>query len=283
MSVWQSSNPALTNDRAFAEAHFGMQRERSTQASMTGVINKTTLLVVIAVTAGALAYAFIPASGMTVMISFLASMIVMAGVGFMMWGKPTLAPVLAPVYAVVEGLGLGLFTAWLDSILMNLESLQAVTATAAANAETVSLAMPAFLITVAATLAVLGLYSMRILKPTKKFQAVIATLTLGVMVTYGLSWLLAIFGVSIPFVSLGSAFQGGLAPLIGLGISVLFLGIASLTLVMDFARVEAVVAGGQPKYMEWYVGFGLLVTLAWMYYEAVKLVFRLYLLFGSRD
>jgi len=35
--------------------------------------------------------------------------------------------------------------------------------------------------------------------------------------------------------------------------------------------------------MEWYCGFALLVTLAWIYYEAVKLVVRLAVLFGNRD
>ena len=35
--------------------------------------------------------------------------------------------------------------------------------------------------------------------------------------------------------------------------------------------------------MEWYLGFALLVTLAWIYYEAVKLAFRLAILLGGRN
>ena len=35
--------------------------------------------------------------------------------------------------------------------------------------------------------------------------------------------------------------------------------------------------------MEWYCGFALLVSLAWIYYESVKLAFRLALLVGNRD
>jgi uncharacterized YccA/Bax inhibitor family protein len=34
--------------------------------------------------------------------------------------------------------------------------------------------------------------------------------------------------------------------------------------------------------MEWYLAFGLVVTLAWVYLEALKLVFRLAQMFGSR-
>ena len=39
----------------------------------------------------------------------------------------------------------------------------------------------------------------------------------------------------------------------------------------------------RPKAMEWVAAFGLIVSLAWVYYEAVKLVFRLAMMFGRRD
>ncbi len=111
----------------------------------------------------------------------------------------------------------------------------------------------------------------------------IKVLTLGVMITYGLSWILYLFGASMPFVSLNSALQGGTPALIGIGLNVLILGIASMWLIIDFKLVEDIAARGEPKVIEWYGAFGLMVTLAWIYFEAVKLVFRLALLFGSRD
>ncbi|MEE9129848.1 MAG: Bax inhibitor-1/YccA family protein [Phycisphaerales bacterium] len=49
------------------------------------------------------------------------------------------------------------------------------------------------------------------------------------------------------------------------------------------ARQEDVRRAGAPKQMEWYCGFALLVSLAWSYYEAVKLAFRLAILLGNRD
>ncbi|MHC4804423.1 MAG: Bax inhibitor-1/YccA family membrane protein, partial [Planctomycetota bacterium] len=84
-------------------------------------------------------------------------------------------------------------------------------------------------------------------------------------------------------VSLGSAFAGGKAALIGLGINVFILGVASMWLIIDFKLIEDRVAEGGPKYMEWYCGFALLVTLAWIYFEAVKLAFRIAILLGNRD
>jgi len=113
---------------------------------------------------------------------------------------------------------------------------------------------------------------------------VIYTATAGVMMIYLISFVLMIFGgPTLPFITLGSAFQGGTPALIGLGLNVAILGLASLWLVIDFKTVEDQVNAGAPKYMEWYCGFALLVTLAWIYYEAVKLAFRVAILLNSRD
>ena len=65
--------------------------------------------------------------------------------------------------------------------------------------------------------------------------------------------------------------------------NVFILGIASLWLIIDFGMVEEKVVAAAPKHMEWYLGFALLVTLAWIYYEAVKLAFRLAILLGNRN
>ena len=86
----------------------------------------------------------------------------------------------------------------------------------------------------------------------------------------------------MPFLSLGSALRGGREALIGLGLNAAILGLASLWLIIDFGKVEEIVRRGSPKDMEWYGAFALLVTLAWVYYEAVKLCFRVAILLGNR-
>ena len=91
------------------------------------------------------------------------------------------------------------------------------------------------------------------------------------------------FGMRIPFLGVGSVSSGGIAPMVGIGLSLLILGIASFTLIVDFGRVEEIVEHRMPKHMEWFAAFGLLVTLAWIYYEAVKLCYMLYAMFGGRD
>jgi uncharacterized YccA/Bax inhibitor family protein len=278
----QSSNPALAAADSFDEFYGEMAGQRATVATLQGVVNKTALLVVITASAGAVGYKLVTTTPSLMWISAIAAFVIVLGLGFVMRGNPRLAPIVSPIYAVVEGVFLGCLTRVLDQMLASVTALQETVVAGEAAGKTVSLAMPAFLITIGTMVAMLALYSARILQPTRKFVAVVSTLVLGIMITYGLMFVLSFFGIQIPFLSLGSAFGGGWAPVIGIGLSVLILGVAALTLIIDFGRVEEIVNSGAPKYMEWYAGFGLLVTLAWIYFEAVKLVFRLYVLFGNR-
>ena len=49
----------------------------------------------------------------------------------------------------------------------------------------------------------------------------------------------------------------------------------SLNLLLDFDLIERGVRGAAPKYMEWFAGLGLLVTLVWLYLELLRLLARL--------
>ena len=48
--------------------------------------------------------------------------------------------------------------------------------------------------------------------------------------------------------------------------------LAALSLTLDFARVEAGVDAGAPKFMEWYSAYGLMVTLIWLYMTLLRLL-----------
>ncbi len=271
--MWQSSNPALHNDHVFNEVYGDRFAQKTNVATLQGVVNKTGFLMLFAIAAGAGGYQLVSIMPSIMWISAIAAFIVCLGVYFVIYAKPHLAPYVAPVYAIVEGAFLGSLTGALDGLLVKMGY----------SVAGGTLALQAFVITISILLAMLALYSFRILKPTRTFVAVIKVATLGIMITYALSFVLMFFGTSLPFVSLGSAFQGGTPAFIGLGINLFILGIASMWLIIDFKLVEDTVAQGGPKYMEWYCGFALMVTLAWIYYEAVKLAFRLAILLGSRD
>lgn len=269
--MFETSNPALRNDNVFNDV-YGRLAGRTDTITLQGVVNKTGFLVLLTVAAGAGGYALVGALPSAAWISAIAAFIISLGVYFVIAGKPALAPFVAPVYAIVEGVFLGALTGALDAML-------AKRGYAAAG----GLALQAFVVTISVLIAMLALYSFRILRPSRTFVSVIKVLTVGIMITYVLSFGLSFFGLSVPFVSLGSAFASGKAAWIGLGLNVFILGVASLWLIIDFKMVEELVAGSGPKHLEWYCGFALLVTLAWIYFEAVKLAFRLAVLFGGRE
>jgi len=273
--MWQTSNPALNNNSVFDE-YYGkkMYAEQAKVTTVQGVVNKTALLITIAVAAGAGGYWLISTgtSMSFVWISCLASMGICFGAYMVLRGNPAHARWLAPIFAVAEGTFLGALTAMLDRMLEGM-----------AIAATGGLALQALIITISIMGSMLALYSMRILRPTRKFVATVSVLSMGIAITYLISWPLAMFGMQLPFVSLSSAFGEGWMPMIGLGINVLFLGVASMWLIIDFGLIEEKVKAGAPKQMEWYCGFVLLVSLAMIYYESVKLAFRVAALLGSRD
>jgi uncharacterized YccA/Bax inhibitor family protein len=275
MLNFQSSNPALNGDtfnEVYGRRSFQAAAERADTASVQGIVNKTAILIAIAAIAGAVGYWAVGQNASVLLISNIAALVLTLGLFFKISRTPMAAVYLAPVYGAVEGFFLGALTRGLESVLV-----------AQNIALPAGLALQAFVVTIGVTVAMLALYSLRILRPTQMFTSVLKVATAGIMICYALSWVLWLFGVQLPFISLSSAFQGGWPAMIGLGLNVLILGVASLWLIVDFQKIEQLVASGAPRKLEWYGGFALLVTLAWIYYEAVKLVFRLALLFGSRD
>lgn len=277
--MWKSSNPALTRGDAlrgdaFSE-YYGksLYADRPNTTTLSGVVGKTSLLLTIAIVTGAVGYAVTVAFPPALFISWLASFVVTLGLFFFISGKPETSPVVAPIYAVVEGFFLGAFTSLADSIL-------------ASRGLSVAggVGLQAMIITLSAMVSMLGLYRAGIIKPTKTLQAILVTATGAIMLAYLVSIVLGLFGMSLPLISFASAVQDkGLMGFLGLGINILILVVASLWLVFDFKLIEDKVAAGAPKHMEWYCGFALLVTLAWIYFEAVKLVVRLAILFSGRD
>jgi uncharacterized YccA/Bax inhibitor family protein len=73
---------------------------------------------------------------------------------------------------------------------------------------------------------------------------------------------LNMFHVATPFFSNSSA--------LSLGLSLLIVAVAALNLALDFDMIDAGVAQGAPRYMEWYCAFGLMVTLVWLYLEILR-------------
>ena len=114
----------------------------------------------------------------------------------------------------------------------------------------------------------LVLYRTQIIKVTERFRQIIVTATLGLMLFYGVTFIISLISGSSPsFLSSPS--------LLGIGFSVLVAGLAAMNLALDFDFIDRGVEQGLDKDFEWYAAFGLLVTIVWLYLELLRLLSKL--------
>ena len=258
-SLTESTNPALRHDELFGPA------SGADTASVQGVVNKTAMLTVIAVIGGLVGVKIAPSLGQGAMYGvMILTAVVTIGLYFAAIAKPMASVVLAPLYAIIEGCFLGIFTSMIDGWLASADIAVAG-----------GVALQAFVITIAILASMLILYTLRIIQPTRRFQAVVGTCMLGIFLVYLISLPLYLFGIQVPFISVFTTPTSGSGMFIGLGINIFILVIASLMLIIDFGIIEQKIKAGSPKRMEWFCGFILLVALAWIYIQSVELVARI--------
>jgi uncharacterized YccA/Bax inhibitor family protein len=266
IDAMRTSNPAL-NDNVFLDAARGFSQTQT--MTLEGTVIKTGLLLLVLVASAAFTWvqtnATLPA--LTAEATELASRpsipsitYTLTTVGFLggfvvsliTTFKPSFSPVTAPIYAALEGLALGGISTFFEYRFPGIV-LQAVELTFGTLA------------------ALLAAYSTRVIKPTENFKLGIAAATGGICLVYLVNIVLGFFGIAIPMIHQSGA--------VGIGFSVFVVVIAALNLVLDFDFIENGARQGAPKYMEWYGGFGLIVTLVWLYLEILRLLSK----FRSRD
>ncbi|MCL2144957.1 MAG: Bax inhibitor-1/YccA family protein [Endomicrobia bacterium] len=163
--------------------------------------------------------------------------------------KKTSSPFLSPIYAIVEGLILGaislLFEKMYPGIVIN-----------------------AVFLTIAVLFCMLAAYKTGLLKATPRFKKGVIIATFAILVVYIINLFMNIFaGTSFPYLHDSS--------LLGIGVSLFIVTIASLNLIIDFDLIEQGARHGAPKYMEWFGAFALMVTLIWLYLEILRLLAKL--------
>ena len=268
MSMLQSTNPVLADGRLGPALRNAAAAEG--RATVGGVVNKTTLCIAVAVVFGAIGHSVVKANpgllGIVNIVAFVASM----AVGFALWGRPAWAALLAPVYAAVQGFFLGAVAMVLDSILAQKGIRLAG-----------GVAMQAFVVTTGVSIACLLLYRSGAIRFTQRGAFILWCAVLGIAATYLISFVLSLFGVQTAFISLPTQTGNSSGAMIGLAINAVILIVAALTLVADIQQVDQAVAAGAPESSEWYLAYGLLVSLIWIYLESMKIVFRIAMMFGG--
>ena len=164
----------------------------------------------------------------------------------------TLFKILTPIYALAEGCFIGGISAFFE-------------------ASWAGIVAQAVICTMITVLMMLGLYRANIIKATEKFRSVVIISTASICAIYLIQIIASFFARSIPQIFTASP--------IGIGFSIIVVGIAALNLILDFDFIEKGSNAMLQREYEWYGAFGLMVTIVWLYIEILKLLAKL----NSRD
>ena len=243
----ESSNPTL-NEKTFGAARVGVGVPAMT---VQGTVNKTFILLAILMATAMWSWsqASNPASAGFLQIVFFGSMIVGFILAMVTSFNPKWSGVTAPLYAACEGLFLGLLSVYFEMRYPGIV-LQAVG------------------LTFAVTLAMLMGYKAGWLQATPGLRKGLMIAMGGIMIFYVAVWIASMFGIQPP------GFINGGGPL-GIAFSLFVVGIASMSLILDFDIIESGSREGLDKYMEWYGAFALMVTLIWLYMEILRLLSKI--------
>jgi uncharacterized YccA/Bax inhibitor family protein len=240
----RTTNPLL-NEKAFSNAG----SYAADAMTVNGTIQKTAALLFLAICSAAYTWTVTRVDGGSAAIPWamggaIGGLICVLAIYF----KPVWAPILAPAYALLEGLFLGAISAILE-------------------AQFHGIVLTAAMLTMGTLGVMLFVYRMGWVKATEKFKTGVMVATGAIMLVYLVSMVLRLFSREIPFIHEGGA--------MGIGFSLLVVGIAALNLILDFDFIEKGSEQGAPRYMEWVGAVGLLVTLVWLYIEILRLLSKL--------
>lgn len=237
----RSANPALRDEL------FDVNECDGTYVPMSigGTIDKTLFLLFIVMVSAVLAWTYLPSDAIPVI---LGSVVAAFVVGFITSFKTSLSPFTAPVFALLEGIFLGAFSGWMNTMYPGIV------------AQAIALTFCVFVL-------LLTIFRTRLIRVTEKFRLVVIGATGAIALFYLTNIVLSFFGMPIGFINGGGW--------LGVAFSLVVVVVASLSLVLDFDYIEKSVENGLPKRHEWYASFTLLVTLVWLYLEILRLLMKL--------
>jgi len=254
-----NGSPVLTDERFGPEAGAPAYPVGAARSTMTigGTITATGVLLVLLTAAGAVGWAQVqeynqadiygdqvnaPVGAIPGWV-FVAALVAL-GLGIATALRPRWARITAPLYSLAIGL-------WVGAV------------SHVYNASYDGIVTQALFATVSIFAAMLVLYTTRIIKVTNRFVMIVAGATMGIALMYLAAFVVQLLGGQVSFLYEPS--------LLGIGISLFIIGIAALNLAIDFAFIEKAAQHEAPKYLEWYAGFGVMVTLVWIYLEVLRL------------
>jgi uncharacterized YccA/Bax inhibitor family protein len=249
----RSSNPALSEK--FVEASFAVASPRS--MSVAGIGIKTLFLLVVLVASGAWGWAasVVPVgvdlgggyanTTVTIPGGFWLASFGALFLSIMVIAQPARAALFGFLYAGCEGFCLGSISASFD-------------------AQTEGIVGAAILATLCVFVVAFLLYVTRIIKPTQRMAFAVAAGIGGLLLLYTFVFVVSIFSWTWLY---SDSFRS-----VGIVVTLIAIALAAMSLMLDFATIEGGVQAKAPKELEWYLAFGLMVTLIWLYISILKLL-----------
>lgn len=229
-------------DAQAAQVEYGRAGVSERPLTMDDVVTKTAITGVVALVAGVLT----AMSGMfwLVLPAFIVGLVVSLIVIF----KQSSNPGLVLTYSAAMGVALGGITGALEMSGTQFEGIgfQAVVGTAGVF------------------VGMLVVYKTGAVRVTPKFTKWLMGAMFGVMI------LMVVNLVASFFTTGGLGLRDG-SPLAYL-FSIVCIGVAAFSLLLDFDMADRAVRDGAPAKFAWYIAFGLMTTLVWLYIEILRLL-----------
>ncbi|MCE4027775.1 MULTISPECIES: Bax inhibitor-1/YccA family protein [unclassified Microbacterium] len=132
--------------------------------------------------------------------------------------------------------------------------------------------LQASLATVAVVAVTLALFASGKVRASKKMTKIVMIAMLGYLVFSLLNVGLMLFKV-LPQDMMFGLYSAKIAGIpLGLIIGVLVVFLAAYSLVMDFDQIQQGVRNGAPRVYGWLGGFGIMVTVVWLYVEILRMI-----------
>jgi len=244
--VQDSLNPGQLQDLYNQPSAGPVQMGRVT---LDDVVMKTLGLFAIVVVVGAFSWFTVAGSPGLSLPMMLGGMLGSLALGLVIAFKKTISVPLIVLYAVLEGVFVGAISSVFEQAFPGVVT-TAVLATTATFAG-----------------MFLG-WKLGIIRVTDRSRRIFGMAIMGYL-------LFSLANVVAAFMGVGQGWGFGGSGLLGIGISVLGVGLASYSLAIDFDSVDRAVAAQLPEKYSWLLAHGLIVSLVWLYLEILRLLARL--------
>jgi uncharacterized YccA/Bax inhibitor family protein len=220
------------------------------RVTLDDVVMKTLGLFSIVVLVGAASWFTVAGNAKLSLPLMLGGMFGGLAVGLVIAFKKTISVPLIVLYAVLEGVLVGAISSVFERMWPGIVT-------------------TAVIATVSTFAGMFLAWRFGLIKVTDKSRRIFGMAIMGYL-------LFSLVNVAAAFMGVGDSWGfGGKNGLLGIGISVLGVGLASYSLAIDFDSVDRAVKAQLPEKYSWLLAHGLIVTLVWLYLEILRLLARL--------